>query len=247
MGCRSVFFEKKASVDGSLSYLFGCGSMGKAIVVDVVAGDESWFIEAAEKAKSAITHVIDTHVHADHYSGGRKLAELAGANYCLHHDALVNFSCLQLYDHDIIQVGNVRSEVIHTPGHTRDSICLLVTDIRRGSEPWFLLTGDTLLVGGVGQPDLVREAHDMAGQLFDSLHNRILILPEHLEFYPGHQAGSHSGNVISGKPSSTLGFEKRHNPLLAITDREQFVRRLTSRLPPRSADMDHIVEINSAA
>ncbi len=242
-----MFFKKKASEDGTLSYLFGCGGMGKAVAVDVVAGDERWFIEAVEKAKSAITHVIDTHVHADHYSGGRKLAELAGANYCLHHSALVNFPCLQLYDHDIVKVGDVQIEVIHTPGHTRDSICLLVTDVRRGSDPWFLLTGDTLLVGGVGQPDLVREAHEMASQLFDSLHNRILILPDHLEFYPGHQAGSHSGSLISGKPSSTLGFEKRHSPLLVVMNREQFVRRLTSKLPPRSADMDRIVEINSAA
>ena len=221
--------------------------MGKAVAVDVVAGQEDWFVESADKVKGAITHVIDTHVHADHYSGGRKLAQLTGAHYCLHQNARINFPCLQLYDNDIIEAGNVRIEVLHTPGHTQDSICLLVTDGRRSSEPWFLLTGDTLLVGGVGRPDLDREAHEMAGELFDSLHNKLLILPDHLEFFPGHQAGSAVGPGLSGKPNSTLGFEKRNNPLLKVTDKEQFIRRITSHLPPRPAEMDQIVLINSAA
>lgn len=242
-----MFFRQKACKDGTLSYLFGCGGMGKAVAVDVVAGDEEWFVEAADKAKCAIMHIIDTHIHADHYSGGRKLAQLMNARYCLHQSACINFPCLQLHDHDVIEAGNVRVEVLHTPGHTRDSICLLVTDMRRGPEPWFLLTGDTLFVGSVGRPDLTREAHEMAGELFDSLHYKLLTLPDHLEFFPGHQAGSVGGAGLSGKPSSTLGFEKRNNPLLAIKDREQFIRRLTSNLPPRPAEMDQIALINSAA
>lgn len=242
-----MFFRQKACKDGTLSYLFGCGGMGKAVAVDVVAGDEEWFVEAVDKAKSAITHVIDTHVHADHYSGGRKLAQLMNARYCLHHSARINFPCLPLHDNDVILAGNVQIEVLHTPGHTQDSICLLVADKRRGPEPWFLLTGDTLFVGSVGRPDPSREAHEMAGELFDSLHGRLLILPDDLEFFPGHQAGSVCGAALSGKPSSTLGFEKRNNPLLAIKDRGTFIRRLISKLPPRPAEMDRIVLNNSAA
>ncbi|GAB4514723.1 MAG: MBL fold metallo-hydrolase [Sulfuricaulis sp.] len=221
--------------------------MGKAVAVDVVAGDEEWFVEAAEKAKSAITHVIDTHVHADHYSGGRKLAQLMNARYCLHHSARINFPCIPLHDNDVILAGNVQIEVLHTPGHTQDSICLLVADKRRGPEPWFLLTGDTLFVGSVGRPDPSQEAHEMAGELFDSLHRRLLMLPDDLEFFPGHQAGIVCGAALSGKPSSTLGFERRNNPLLAIKDRETFIRRLVSKLPPRPAEMDRIVLNNGAA
>lgn len=242
-----MFFRQKMSSDGTLSYLFGCSGMGKAVAVDVVAGDENWFMEAAEKAKSAITHVIDTHVHTRHYSGGRRLAEFAGARYCLHESAVINFPCLLLHDMDIIEAGNVRIEILHTPGHSWDSTCLLVTDKRRGPDPWFLLTGDTLLVGGVGRPDLARQAHNLAGELFDSLHGKILTLPDHLEFFPGRQHGGAHSSGLSGKPSSTLGFEKRNNPLLAVSDREQFIRRLTSKLPPHPAERDQIALINSAA
>ncbi|WP_372521953.1 MBL fold metallo-hydrolase [Sulfuricaulis sp.] len=242
-----MFFRQKTSKDSTLSYLFGCGGLGKAVAVDVVAGDEEWFVEEASKAKSAITHVIDTHVHADHYSGGRKLALRVGAQYCLHASAPINFPCLLLNDRDVIEAGNVQVTVLHTPGHTLDSVCLLVTDMRRGPEPWFLLTGDTLFVGGVGRPDLTGREYDMAGMLFDSLHRKLLMLPEHLEFFPGHQAGSMCGSGLSGKPSSTLGFEKRCNPLLAITDKEQFIRQITSKLPPRTAEMGQIVLINTAA
>jgi len=171
-----VLFTQKASSDGALSYLFGCASLGKSVAVDVVAGDESWFLEVAESAQTRITHVIDTHVHADHFSGGRELASLSGARYCLHDSADVQFPFLRLHDQDVIEAGNVRVEVLHTPGHTRDSICLLVTDVRRGSEPWFLLTGDTLLVGSVGFPAQTHAAHELAGMMYDSLHHGLLKL-----------------------------------------------------------------------
>ncbi|MBI3777791.1 MAG: MBL fold metallo-hydrolase [Gammaproteobacteria bacterium] len=242
-----MFFRQKASKNGTLSYLFGCAGMGKAVVVDVVAGDEEWFVEEAGNAKSAITHVVDTHVHADHFSGGRKLAELTGAHYCLHESAKVNFPYFPLHDQDLIVAGNVQVRVLHTPGHTWDSVCLLVADMRRGPEPWFVLTGDTLFVGSVGRPDLAGEEQEMAGKLFDTLQRRLLTLPDHLEFFPGHQAGSVCGSGLSGKPSSTLGFEKRCNPLLTLTDKEQFVRRIIAKLPPRPAEMDRIVLFNTAA
>jgi glyoxylase-like metal-dependent hydrolase (beta-lactamase superfamily II) len=140
----------------------------------------------------------------------------------------------------------VQVEVLHTPGHTPDSICLLVTDLRRGGAPWFVLTGDTLFVGAVGRPDLAGQERVMAGQLHDSLQTRLMSLPADLEIYPGHQAGSACGVGLSGKPSSTIGFEKRWNPALSMS-REDFITELTREILPRPADMDRMVAANIAA
>ncbi len=244
-----MFFKQLATKESSLSYFFGCGSLGKAVAVDVVAGDEQWFIDEAKKANVTLTHVIDTHVHADHYSGGRKLADLIGARYCLHESdaSLVKYPFQALHDNDVIEAGNVIVKVLHTPGHTMDSTCLLVTDKRRGDEPWFVLTGDTLFVGSVGRPDLAGREKAMAGILFDSLHGKLLTLPDATEIFPGHQAGSVCGAGLSGKPSSTIGFEKRFNPGLRISDKEEFVAYLTGEIPPRPAEMDRIVAANIGA
>jgi glyoxylase-like metal-dependent hydrolase (beta-lactamase superfamily II) len=143
----------------------------------------------------------------------------------------------------VIAVGNVQIRVLHTPGHTPDSVCLLVTDLRRAAEPWFVLTGDTLFVGAIGRPDLAGQEREMAGVLHDSLHANILNLPDEIEIYPGHQAGSLCGAGLSGKPSSTLGFEKRWNSVLAL-DRAAFVDALTRDIPPRPAAMDAMVRAN---
>ncbi len=244
-----MFFKQLAAKESSLSYFLGCGTLGKSIAVDVVAGDEAWFIEEAKKAGVTISHVIDTHVHADHYSGGRKLAEMVGAHYCLHEsDAdFVKFPFHPLHDGDVIEVGNVAVKVLHTPGHTLDSICLAVTDKRRGDQPWFVITGDTLFVGSVGRPDLAGREQAMAGMLFDTLHGKLLTLADETEIFPGHQAGSVCGAGISGKPSSTIGFEKRFNPGLHIASRDEFVRYVTSEIPPRPAEMDKMVAANIAA
>lgn len=140
-------------------------------------------------------------------------------------------------------MGNVKIKVLHTPGHTSDSICLLVTDRRRGDAPWFVMTGDTLFVGSIGRPDLAGREREMAGLLYDSLHAKLLALPDDIELFPGHQAGSACGSGLSGKPCSTIGFEKRWNPVLSL-DRAGFIDYLTTDIPPRPADMDAIVRAN---
>lgn len=244
-----MFFRQLATREATLSYLFGCGSCHVAVAVDPVLGDEDWFIAEAERQGVKITHVIDTHVHADHYSGGRALAERCGGAYCLHaaNAGRVHFPFAPLQDGQRIEVGNVFVDVLHTPGHTPDSICLLVTDKRRvgdeASSPWFVLTGDTLFVGAIGRPDLAGKEAEMAGQIWDSVHGKLLTLANEVEIYGGHVAGSVCGAGISGKPASTIGFERRWNPMLAL-DREAFVAALTAEIPPRPAEMERMVKAN---
>ncbi|MBS4097452.1 MAG: MBL fold metallo-hydrolase [Sulfuricella sp.] len=244
-----MFFRQLATREATLSYLFGCGSCGVAVAVDPVAGDEEWFIAESVKQNVKITHVIDTHVHADHYSGGRALAERVGGLYCLHESnaTRVKFPFHSLKDQDVIEVGNVAVTVLHTPGHTPDSICLLVSDKRRSLEPWFVLTGDTLFVGSIGRPDLGSQGQAWAGQLFNSLHQRLLALPDSVEVFPGHTSGSVCGAGISGKPSSTVGFERRFNAGLQFGDSAEFVAHILADIPPRPAEMERMVAANLGA
>ncbi len=227
---------------GCAAYLLGCGSLGKCAIVDAHAHDLEAYIAFATTKGMQITYVIDTHIHADHRSGGAALARSTGAAYCLHESADVALPFTPLRDRQEIELGNTRATVLHTPGHTPESICLLVTDLRRGIEPWFVLTGDTLFVGAVGRPDLPGHARENAGQLYDSIHTKLLTLPDGLELFPGHFAGSACGAGMSGKPSSTLAFEKRWNPLLAGS-REQFIDALVD-VPPKPAEMQHILQVN---
>ncbi len=192
------------------------------------------YLEAAGHKKLRITHVIETHVQADHVSGARHLAEATGATLCLHESAPVRHPFAPLRDGQVLTLGNVVLTVWHTPGHTPEGISLLVTDRTRGDGPWFVLTGDTLFSGAVGRPDLggePTEAH-LAGQLFDSV-QRLLTLPDHVEVYPAHFSGAACGKGLSGKPMSTIGFERRFNPALRIPEREAFVRFAVDGLPPQ--------------
>lgn len=240
-----MFFRQRAAAHATLSYFFGCTGIGKSVAVDVVAGDEDWFIAEAARVGVPISYAIDTHVHADHYSGGPALARQVGAPYCLHESnrERVGFDFTPLTDGQRLDAGNVVVDVLHTPGHTPDSICLLVRDLRRGDVPWFVLTGDTLFVGAVGRPDLAGREREMAAQLHDSLHRKLLSLPADLEIYPGHQAGSVCGTGLSGKPASTLGFEQRCNPMLSMS-REAFVAAVVAEIPPLPQDMADIVASN---
>jgi len=227
---------------GCAAYLFGCGTLGKCAVVDAHEEDVGAYQAFAASKGMQITHVIDTHVHADHRSGGALLARMAQAQYCLHESARVRLSFEPLRDGQRVELGNTCVEVMHTPGHTPESMCLLVTDLKRGKEPWFVLTGDTLFVGAVGRPDLPGRARDNAAELYASIHEKLLRLPDDIEVYPGHFSGSACGAGMSGKPSSTIAFEKKWNRMLSL-DRPTFIDALAD-VPPKPAEMEHILAIN---
>jgi len=241
-----MFFRQRTHPDASISYLFGCVGRARSIAVDVVAGDEQWFLDEAERVGAPLQWVVDTHVHADHRSGGPALATLAGAPYALHESAApsVRLPFHALRDGDVLDIGNVVVKVLHTPGHTEESICLLVTDRRRGDAPWFVVTGDTLFVGAVGRPDLAGREREMAALLHRSLHAQLLHLPDEVEIFPGHQAGSACGAGLSGKPSSTIGFEKRWNTALGASC-DDFVEALVREIPPRPVGMDAYLKFNT--
>lgn len=227
---------------GCAAYVFGCGSVGLGAVVDPLERDLDAYVAFAAANGLRITRVIDTHVHADHRSGGHALAERTGAVYALHRSADVAFAFTALDDAQEIDLGNTRIRVLHTPGHTLESISLVVTDLRRGPDPWFVLTGDTLFVGAVGRPDLPGKARENAVELYESVHTKLLTLPDAIGVCPGHFAGSACGAGMSGKPSSTMAFEKLWNPLLAL-DRDAFVEALAD-VPAKPAEMDAVMRAN---
>ena len=230
----------------SLSYFMGCAGQGKGIAIDVHLDDIDWFIEQAQQKGVEISYVIDTHVHADHYSGGKLLSERTGAQYMMHESSLAQFDFVALKDQQSIKAGNVEVKVLHTPGHTLDSICLLGTDHSRGPNPWFLLSQHTLFVGSVGRPDLRGQEATMAAHLFDSVHNKLLTLDAHIEVLPGAKAGSACGAGLSAKPMSTIGYEKLNNPIFKLS-KADFVSQITANLPPYPEKMDQIVTANICA
>jgi glyoxylase-like metal-dependent hydrolase (beta-lactamase superfamily II) len=226
-----------------ISYLFGCGGKATAAVVDPV-GDIQPYLHAAENAGMRIHFVIDTHVHADHLSAGRALADAAGAAYVLSAEAAVSFPFKGAREGDVLPLGNVSATILHTPGHTPEHICLLVTDRTRADEPWFVLTGHTLMVGDLGRTELAAFAEEGAKQLFRSVH-KLKALPDCVEVLPGAYAGSVCGRRLSGKPWSTIGFEKRHNQAFMIEDEAEFVRFMVAEIPPAPPEAARIRAANS--
>jgi hydroxyacylglutathione hydrolase len=226
-----------------ISYLFGCGGKATGAVVDPV-GDIQPYLQAADNAGMRIHFVIDTHVHADHLSAGRALAAATGAEYVLSADAAVSFPYKAVRDGDVIPLGNVSATVLHTPGHTPEHICILVTDRTRADEPWFVLTGHTLMVGDLGRTELAANAEEGARQLFRSV-DRLEELPEYVDVLPGAYAGSVCGRRLSGKPWSTIGFEKRNNQAFKIADEAEFVRFMTAEIPSAPPEAAKIRAANS--
>jgi hydroxyacylglutathione hydrolase len=201
---------------------------------------------AADETGMRIKYVIDTHVHADHLSAGRQLAEATGAAYVLSARADVAFPFLAVQDNDALPLGNVVATVLHTPGHTPEHVCLLVTDRTRADEPWFVLTGHTLMVGDLGRTELASSAEQGAKDLFRSI-QRLKALPDYVEVLPGAYAGSVCGRRLSGKPWSTIGFEKRHNEAFGIADEDAFVQFMTAEIPPAPPEAARLRAINASA
>jgi glyoxylase-like metal-dependent hydrolase (beta-lactamase superfamily II) len=192
--------------------------------------DPDLYIRLARVNNLNIRYVIDTHLHADHVSGGRRLAEISGAEYVLHESADTQYAFRRVRDGEMLDLGNVKIQVLHTPGHTPEHISLLVTDKTRGPEPWFLLTGHTLMVGDVGRTELATEPEIGARQLFGTI-QRLKEFPEYLEILPGAYAGSVCGRALSGKAVSTIGFERRFNRAFQISAVEQFVEFMLESIP----------------
>ncbi|MDA8249903.1 MAG: MBL fold metallo-hydrolase [Rhodospirillales bacterium] len=214
----------------AVSYLFGCGGEAMAAAVDPLGPIEP-YLEAAEQTGMRIRYVIDTHLHADHRSAARELAAAAGAPYVLHASAATGFPFHGAADGDVLDLGNVTAEVWHIPGHTPEHIALLVTDHTRAEEPWFVLTGHTLMAGDLGRTELATSAEAGARALFASA-RRLKALPDYVDVLPGAYAGSVCGRRLSGKPSSTIGFERRHNEAFGIDNEADFVRFMLEEIPP---------------
>lgn len=238
-----MIFQQFLNEDsGCLSYLIGCGDAGEAIVVDPGRDRVNEYLRFASKKGMKITRIIETHTHADHISGGRDLRAATRAEILVHPDAGAVFEHGTVRDGDELSVGDVRVKVLHTPGHTPDSLSLLVTDLARGRDPWFVLTGDLLFVGGVGRPDL--GGATAAGDIYDSLTRVLLPLDDLVEVYPAHGSGSSCGKAMSAKSGSTIGFERRFNPALQLKDRRAFVEFIMTGLPPKPAAFETIVGKN---
>ncbi|AVF04051.1 MULTISPECIES: MBL fold metallo-hydrolase [Devosia] len=212
------------------SYLLGCGGKASGAVIDPI-GPIAPYLEAAEQTGMKILYVIDTHVHADHISTGRELAAASGGKYVLHDSADVAFDYHAVAEGDVLELGNVTLTVMHTPGHTPEHISLLVTDRTRTNEPWFVVTGHTLMVGDLGRTELASSAKEGARNLFASA-QRLKSLPDHLEVLPGAFSGSVCGRKLSGKPSSTIGFERRFNTAFAIENEADFIAAMVADIPP---------------
>jgi glyoxylase-like metal-dependent hydrolase (beta-lactamase superfamily II) len=232
------------------SYLLGCKTHSAFAVVDPHVDLVDEYVALAEAQGAAIVAVLDTHLQADHVSGLPGLVARTGATAYLPAGAGVEFAHRPLRDREVVTLGNTEIQALATPGHALAHHAYLVTDRTRGDEPWFVLTGDSLLVGDAGRPDLhahgVHSIEQMARSLYRSLTERLLTLPDHLVLYPSHYSGSVCGRGLSANPISTIGFERHHNSALQFDSEDAFVRALTQDIPPAPEGQAAIVAANRA-
>jgi len=220
-------------------------SEGEAIVVDPQR-DVEIYLKAAESNQVVIRHVFETHLHADFVSGHRELATRTGARIYIGAEAQATFPHVAVRDGFELKVGKTRIMVLETPGHTPESICLVIVDEEKSGDPWAILTGDTLFLGDVGRPDLSKRHSpaQLAGMLYDSLHNKILKLNDKVLVYPAHGAGSLCGRNMRAERVSTIGTERLTNYALQIKSKAEFVQELTRNLPARPEYFLQDAEIN---
>ena len=230
---------------GCFSYILGCPASGEMIVVDPKR-DVQDYLDISRDEGMKIVKIIDTHVHADHVSGAHELASRTGAEICMHPDTPAEFKFTPLPEGLVLEAGNARMEVLHTPGHTPHSISLVVSDLARSEDPWLVLTGDLLFVGDIGRPDLVGQAvlEEQIANLYNSIFKKLGKLPDYLEVYPAHGAGSLCGKGMSPKTVTTLGYERRHNPRLQYDSFEAFSEAMSGDFPTRPKSFTHIIETN---
>ena len=230
------------------SYLVGCTSKGSLAVVDPHAELVDSYLEAADEVGAPIVAVLETHVQADHVSGLPALVERTGATAYLPAGSGVEFDHHAVTDGEVIELGNTRARALATPGHAPAHTAYVVADLRRGTlDPWLVFTGDALLVGDVGRPDLhaTGDPTPLARALHTSLH-RLLELPDEVIVYPSHYGGSVCGRGLSGNPVSSIGYERRHNRALRHADVELFVQDVLRDIPPPPANQAEIVAANRA-
>jgi hydroxyacylglutathione hydrolase len=244
-----VFFRQLLNDDTACaSYLLGCKTHGRFAVVDPHVDLVDEYIRIADGQGIPIVAVLETHVQADHVSGLPELVARTGATPYLPEGANVEFEHQPIADGQVIALGNTELQAIATPGHAAAHHAYVVTDRTRGDEPWFVLTGDALLVGDAGRPDLhahgEQTAEDMARTLYRSLTERLLALPDDLVLYPAHYSGSVCGRGLSANPSSTIGFERRHNRALQFDSEDAFVEALLRDIPPAPEQQQAIVAAN---
>jgi hydroxyacylglutathione hydrolase len=239
---RQFLYEETACA----SYLFGCLSHSRLAVVDPHVELVDAYLDGAERAGAPIVAAFETHVQADHVSGLPALVEATGATAYLPAGADVEFPHSALADGETLELGNTVVRALATPGHAPAHHAFVIADRRRGTEePWLVFTGDSLLVGDVGRPDLHADGdpEPLARQLFHSL-RRLLELPDHVLVYPSHYGGSVCGRALSGNPVSSVGFERRHNAALIHGDEESFARALLVDVPSPPAEQAAILTAN---
>jgi hydroxyacylglutathione hydrolase len=229
---------------GCASYLIGDERAGVAAVVDP-RFEINEYLELARYREVSIAHVLETHNHADHVSGHGRLVAATGARIHVHRDAQPVYEHEPFDDGWELTLGSLVIRALHTPGHRPEHTAFLLTDRERGSEPWAVLSGDSLFVGDVARTDLALDKTDGARQIFTSVHERLLSLPDDCELWPAHLGGSMCGGAgMNAKICSTIGFERRHNPTLAIEDEDEFVARAVASLGPQPPNFQKIVELN---
>jgi hydroxyacylglutathione hydrolase len=229
---------------GCASYLIGDEKAGVAAVVDPRFEIDE-YLELARYRGVNIAHVLETHNHADHVSGHGRLVAATGARIHIHRAAQPSYDHEPFDDGWELAIGSLRIRALHTPGHRPEHTAFLLIDTNRGPEPWAVLSGDSLFVGDVARTDLAIEKSAGAAQIFSSVHDRLLTLPDECELWPAHLGGSMCGGAgMNMKICSTIGFERRHNPSLAIADEREFVAQALARLGPQPPNFERIVALN---
>ncbi|QBD80385.1 MBL fold metallo-hydrolase [Ktedonosporobacter rubrisoli] len=243
-----MYFQQITRQDiGCATYLVGSNQTGEAAVIDPRIDLVKELLALLEREGLHLKYIVETHNHADHVSGHHQLAQRTGATIAVHALAGVAYPHLALQHNDELTLGEVHLRIIHTPGHRPEHIAVAVIDSSRGADPWLVLTGDSLFIGDVARPDLAVAGKEGARELYRSLHEQLLALPDGTMVYPGHLAGSLCGRVNNRMTGTSIGFERHLNPALAIASPEEFVQYMNENLPQRPPNLDRIVALNKAA